>query len=29
MTLKTGFIIQGHRNRHVSMRHLWLLINVL
>jgi len=25
MTLKPGLeVIQGHRNRHVSVRHLWL-----
>jgi len=27
--LKAGLVItQGHRNRHVSIRHLWLPINV-
>jgi len=29
MTLKPGSVItQGHRNRHGSIRHLWLLIKV-
>jgi len=29
MTLKTGpKVTQGHRNRHRSIRHLWLPINV-
>jgi len=28
-TLKRGlWFTQGHRNRHVSIRHLWLPINV-
>jgi len=29
MTLKPGLgVTQGHRNRRVSIRHLWLPINV-
>jgi len=29
VTLKPGLgVTQGHRNRHGSIRHLWLLINV-
>jgi len=29
VTLKSGLrVTQGHRNRHGSIRHLWLLINV-
>jgi len=30
MTLKPGLgIAQGYRNRHLSIRHLWLPINIL
>jgi len=30
VTLKLGLgVTQGHRNRHVSIRHLWLHVNVL
>jgi len=29
VTLKPGLgVSQGHRNRHVSIRHLWIPINV-
>jgi len=29
VTLKSGLkVTEGHRNRHVSIRHLWFLINV-
>jgi len=29
VTLKPGLgVTQGHRNRHVSIRHLWLPVNV-
>jgi len=29
MTLKSGLrVTQGHRNRHVSIRHLWLPVNI-
>jgi len=29
VTLKLGLgVTQGHRNRHISIRHLWLHINV-
>jgi len=29
VTLKPGLgVTQGHRNRHVSIRHLWFPINV-
>jgi len=30
VTLKLGqTVTQGHRNRYISIRHLWLPINVL
>jgi len=29
VTLKPGLgVIRGHRNRHVSIRHLWLPISI-